>query len=122
MINTTALFQNPALLNALQSRLNTLVGTSSGYVESLPEVVQRRIRALLNLQDKSLALEVSFRQEVLELEKKYAGLHQPLYDARAAIASGATEPSDAECERPAEEEEEVSQSTLIIKETQDFSG
>jgi hypothetical protein len=106
------LFQNPAVLGAIQSRLNTLVGQSSGYVEALPEVVQRRLRALQNIQDKNLELENKFRAEVLELEKKYHALHQPLYDHRALIVAGTVEPSDAECERPLEEDDDVTFSCL----------
>lgn len=43
-------FQNPALLNALQSRLGALVGRPSGYLDSLPADVKRRLNALKNLQ------------------------------------------------------------------------
>ncbi len=94
------------ILNALQQKLNSLIGTSSGYVEGLPENVQKRIRALQNLQDKNLELELKFRQEVLDLEKKYLQLHQPLYDQRAKITSGEVEPSDEECIRKEEDVED----------------
>lgn len=41
---------NPALMNALQGRINDLIGKSSGYIESLPKNVLNRVHALENLQ------------------------------------------------------------------------
>lgn len=83
-----ALANNPALLNALQSRLNTLVGKSSGYVESLPEEIQEKLKELSEIQLENLKLEMEFRAQVLELEKKFNKLHVPLYEKRFEIISG----------------------------------
>ena len=83
----------------MNDRLNTLVGRPSGYIESLDPSVHRRINALLNLQDKNKEIETQFRKELLELEKKYLKLHQPLYDERKEIIQGSKEPSDEECVR-----------------------
>jgi nucleosome assembly protein 1-like 1 len=106
---------NPALLNALQDKLDTLVGTSRYIslifitavviytlllhpdIENLPPAIQRRIRALEKLQSKNLEIEQEFRAAVLELEKKYHNLHQPLYDLRSEFVSGKTEPLDEQC-------------------------
>ncbi|KAJ1903601.1 histone chaperone, partial [Tieghemiomyces parasiticus] len=41
---------NAALVSDLQGRLGSLVGASSGYVESLPAEVQRRLQGLKSLQ------------------------------------------------------------------------
>lgn len=84
-----------------------LAGTSSGYVEGLPDEVQRRIRALKNLnvrmqlydaiwvslfmqrsvflpltrwQLEHIELENQFKAEITELEKKYLKLYNPLYE------------------------------------------
>jgi nucleosome assembly protein 1-like 1 len=83
-----ALANNPALLNALQSRLNTLVGKSSGYVESLPQEIQDKLVELGEIQQENLKVELEFRSQVLELEKKFFGLHLPLYQKRFEIVSG----------------------------------
>ncbi|TPX61412.1 hypothetical protein SpCBS45565_g07246 [Spizellomyces sp. 'palustris'] len=95
-------FQNPALLGALQNRLDSLVGRPSGYIDSLPAEVKRRLNALQNLQDKHTAIEAAFREEVLALEKKYLIKYQPLYEKRCNIITGQVEPSDEECERQVE--------------------
>jgi len=87
---------NPALLGALQERLGSLVGQDSGYLQTLPTSVHRRIAALHNLQDEHSELQAQFRQEVLALEKKYHGLHGPLYEKRAKIIAGDHEPTDEE--------------------------
>ena len=87
---------NPALLEHLQGRLASLVGRPSGYIDSLPPTVQRRIHALRNLQTDQYALDAQFRDDVLALEKKYLLLQTPLYIKRAAIVSGDHEPTDAE--------------------------
>uniref|UniRef100_G3VHF0 Nucleosome assembly protein 1 like 1 n=1 Tax=Sarcophilus harrisii TaxID=9305 RepID=G3VHF0_SARHA len=74
------MMQNPQILAALQERLDGLVGTSTGYIESLPKVVKRRVNALKNLQVKCAQIEAKFYEEVHALERKYAVLYQPLFD------------------------------------------
>jgi nucleosome assembly protein 1-like 1 len=101
---------NPALLSMLQGKLGTLVGRSSGYIESLPPSQKRRLNGLKYLQSKHAELENKFQEEVLALEKKYLQLYQPLYDQRAAIITGTSEPTDEEValgEKVDEEDEEV---------------
>ncbi|KAF9947987.1 hypothetical protein BGZ65_008388 [Modicella reniformis] len=80
----------------LQGRLGGLVGASSGYVESLPTQVRRRVKGLKSLQKKHAKLEAEFQNEILALEKKYLGLYTPLYEKRAQYVSGKAEPTDAE--------------------------
>ncbi|XP_029901392.1 nucleosome assembly protein 1-like 1 isoform X1 [Myripristis murdjan] len=104
---TVQMMQNPQILAALQERLDGLVGSPSGYMESLPKVVKRRVNALKNLQVKCAHIEAKFYEEVHELERKYAALYQPLFDKRSDIVKAAYEPTDEECEWKADEEEEL---------------
>ena len=88
--------QNPKLVSMIQGKLGSLVGRSSGYIESLPTPVRRRVAGLKGVQKEHSKLEAQFQEEVLELEKKYFAKFTPLYEKRAMIVNGATEPSDAE--------------------------
>merc|ERR1712098_301050 len=45
------LMKNPGVLAALQDRLSSIVGSPSGYIQSLPKEVKRRIKALKKLQN-----------------------------------------------------------------------
>lgn len=92
-------FQSPEMLAMLQGRLDSLAGRSSGYIESLPENVQNRIAALKNLQDKQTEIDQQFEDAVLELEKKFSKLSQPLYEKRAQIIKGEYEPVEEEYSR-----------------------
>ncbi|KAJ3191593.1 hypothetical protein HK101_007573 [Irineochytrium annulatum] len=74
--------------------------------EPLPAEVKRRLNCLKNLQDNHSELEAKFREEVLELEKKYLGLYKPLYSKRSEIVAGKVEPTDAECNREKDDEDE----------------
>ena len=82
---TVQMMQNPQILAALQERLDGLVETPTGYIESLPRVVKRRVNALKNLQVKCAQIEARFYEEVHDLERKYAVLYQPLFDKRFEI-------------------------------------
>jgi len=92
----SAMFQNPALVSMIQGKLGTLVGRSSGYIESLPAPVKRRLTGLKGLQAEYSKLELKFQEEILELEKKYLEKYRPLYNRRAEIVNGVTEPKDEE--------------------------
>jgi nucleosome assembly protein 1-like 1 len=98
--------QNPALVSMMQSKLSSLVGRSSGYVESLPAPVRRRVTGLKGIQKDHSKLEAEFQEEVLQLEKKYFAKFTPLYEKRAKIINGQTEPTDAEVEAGKDEDEE----------------
>ncbi|OCT87453.1 nucleosome assembly protein 1-like 1-A isoform X1 [Xenopus laevis] len=102
---TAQMMQNPQVLAALQERLDDLVGTPTGYIESLPKVVKRRVNALKNLQVKCAQIEAKFYEEVHELERKYAALYQPLFDKRSDIINATYEPTEEECEWKVEEED-----------------
>jgi nucleosome assembly protein 1-like 1 len=98
--------QNPRLVSMMQNKLQGLVGKSSGYVESLPAPVRRRVAGLKGVQKEHSKLEAQFQEEVLELEKKFFAKFTPLYEKRAKIINGAEEPTDAEVEAGEEDEEE----------------
>uniref|UniRef100_A0A673KEA5 Nucleosome assembly protein 1-like 4a n=1 Tax=Sinocyclocheilus rhinocerous TaxID=307959 RepID=A0A673KEA5_9TELE len=68
--------------------------------------VKRRVYALKRLQLQSANIEAKFYEEVHELERKYAGLYQPIFDKRRDIVAGAVEPTDEECEWQSDREEE----------------
>jgi nucleosome assembly protein 1-like 1 len=97
--------QNPKLVQMIQGKLGSLVGRSSGYVESLPAPVRRRVAGLKGVQKEHSKLEAEFQEEVLELEKKYFAKFTPLYQKRANIVNGASEPT-AEDIKAGEEDEE----------------
>lgn len=88
--------QNPKLVSMIQGKLGSLVGRSSGYIESLPAPVRRRVAGLKGVQKEHSKLEVKFQEEVLELEKKYFAKFSPLYEKRAKIINGIAEPTDDE--------------------------
>jgi nucleosome assembly protein 1-like 1 len=97
---------NPALVAMMQNKLGSLVGRSSGYIESLPASVRRRVAGLKGVQKDHSKLEAEFQEEVLQLEKKYFAKFTPLYQTRAKIVNGATEPSDEQVKVGEEMDEE----------------
>ncbi|KIW98461.1 uncharacterized protein Z519_00122 [Cladophialophora bantiana CBS 173.52] len=99
--------KNPALVSMMQQKLGSLVGRSSGYIESLPAPVRRRVTGLKGIQKDHAKLESEFQEEVLQLEKKYFAKFTPLYQKRAAIVNGEVEPTEDEVEagKPEDEEE-----------------
>ncbi|EXJ80275.1 nucleosome assembly protein 1-like 1 [Capronia coronata CBS 617.96] len=109
--------KNPALVSMMQEKLGSLVGRSSGYVESLPTPVRRRVTGLKGIQKDHAKLEAEFQEEVLQLEKKYFAKFTPLYKKRAAIVNGETEPTESEIEAgKAEEDEETEEEAEADKE------
>ncbi len=98
------LAQNPRLVSMIQGRLGSLVGRSSGYIESLPPQVKRRVSGLKGIQKEHSKLEAEFQEEVLQLEKKYFAKFTPLYEKRSAIINGQIEPTEDEVVAGAEEE------------------
>ncbi|KAH8387055.1 hypothetical protein KR093_004413 [Drosophila rubida] len=57
-------------------------------VSSMPEVVQKRIDVLKNLQLDQLHLEAEFYGELAKLQQKYMAKYQPLYEQRRDIIAG----------------------------------
>jgi nucleosome assembly protein 1-like 1 len=62
--------QNPALLALAQNKFASLIGQSSGYIESLPPAVRRRIDGLKGVQAQHSKIESEFQMAILDLEKK----------------------------------------------------
>jgi nucleosome assembly protein 1-like 1 len=94
---------NPALLAAIQKQLE---GRSSGYLESLPADVKRRVNALKNLQVKHAKLSADYEKEVAALDLKYAALNKPIFQQRTQIVGGGYEPTDEEAHFSDEEDDE----------------
>lgn len=97
---------DPEALAAMQSRLAGMVGTLSGYYDTLPASVKRRCKALKKLQVDVMKLEAKFHQEVHQLECKYAQLYDPLFIKRSEIVNAKYEPTEEECDFPSDDEED----------------
>jgi nucleosome assembly protein 1-like 1 len=119
----------------IQGKLGNLVGRSSGYIESLPASVRRRVAGLKGVQKDHSKLEAEFQEEVLQLEKKYFAKFTPLYEKRAQIVNGQLEPTEEEVkageadkkpktedEEDEEEEEEVAKPEESKDEGADVKG
>jgi nucleosome assembly protein 1-like 1 len=100
------LAQNPALVQMMQAKLGSLVGRSSGYIESLPASIRKRVAGLKGVQKEHAKLETQFQEEVLELEKKYHIKFVPLYEKRTKIVTGQVEPTKEEIEAGEQSDEE----------------
>lgn len=87
---------NPALAGIIQSKLAGLVGRSSGYIESLPPHLKRRVEGLKGIHVDHTKIEAEFQKKILELEKEFAQRYRPLYERRAQIIQGKEEPTKEE--------------------------
>lgn len=106
----------------IQGKLGSLVGRSSGYIESLPASVRRRVAGLKGVQKEHSKLEAEFQEEVLQLEKKYFAKFTPLYQKRAKIVNGATEPSEEEVkagEPEDDDDDEASKTETAVEDKKD---
>jgi len=113
------LMKNPGVLAALQDRLSSIVGSPSGYIQSLPKEVKRRIKALKKLQFSIINVESEFYKEVNELEAKYADKYKALFDKRHEVVNAVREPTDEECDWPSDEEDEDEEGKLAPDSQQD---
>lgn len=75
-------------------------------VKGLPEVAQKRVKALKNLQLDFLKHECAFFTEVYQLERKYQEKYQTIADKRKQIIGGDYEPNDTESQFKSDDEEE----------------
>ena len=98
--------QNPKLVSMMQNKLSGLIGRSSGYVESLPAPVRKRVAGLKGVQKEHAKLEAEFQEEVLALEKRFFAKFTPLYEKRSKIVNGQSEPTEEEVEAGKADEEE----------------
>eukprot|EP00088_Acartia_fossae_P023365 TRINITY_DN243_c0_g1_i2.p1 TRINITY_DN243_c0_g1~~TRINITY_DN243_c0_g1_i2.p1 ORF type:complete len:396 (-),score=123.56 TRINITY_DN243_c0_g1_i2:331-1518(-) len=110
-----SLLKDPAVLAALQGKLGSMVGQSSGYIQSLPPQVKRRIKSLKKIQLESTRIEADFYKEVQDLECRYQKLYQPLYEKRTQIVKGDHEPTDVECEFPSDSEDDEAELSQEVK-------
>lgn len=101
-----AILNSPEAMAMMQNKLSGMVGSLSGYYDTLPKVVKRRVKALKNLQVEGLKIEADLSREIHELECKYATLMEPLNKKRSDIVNGVVEPTDEECDFPSDSEEE----------------
>ena len=92
------LANNPHLLASIQAKLGQLVGTDSGYVEGLSKKVKRNLYGLKSLQEKQYKVEAEFQAELLELERKFQHLYEPIFEQRKKYVTGELEPSEEEIE------------------------
>ncbi|KAK3202307.1 hypothetical protein GRF29_161g768535 [Pseudopithomyces chartarum] len=118
---------NPALVSMMQAKLGSLVGRSSGYIESLPGSVRRRVAGLKGIQKEHSKLEAEFQEEVLQLEKKYFAKFTPLYQSRAKIINGENEPTEeqvtvGEKKDDDDEEDDVPEEEVNKDEGKDVKG
>lgn len=67
----------------------------------LPKFIKRRVDALKKLQLEHIKIQHQYNKRLQELELEFEKLHKPLYEKRALIVNGDYEPSDEECQLPA---------------------
>ncbi|KAL1842497.1 hypothetical protein VTJ49DRAFT_5103 [Mycothermus thermophilus] len=113
--------KDPRLVSLIQGRLGALVGRSSGYIESLPTEVKRRVAGLKGIQKEHAKLEAELQEEILQLEKKYFAKFTPLYEQRAAIVNGKAEPTEDQV-KAGEEGEEEAEGVAVKKEEPEATG
>lgn len=113
--NAAALLKDPAVLAALQGKIGSMIGQSSGYIQSLPPPVKRRIKSLKKIQLEATKIEAKFYEEVHNLECKYHQLYQPLYTKRSQITKGEYEPTEEECDFPSDSEDEEAELSEDVK-------
>lgn len=65
---------------------------------TFPTYIRRRVHALKYLQGEAFSISSQFRQELLELERRYALKYIPIYSERAKIVQGLREPLGKELE------------------------
>ena len=108
----------------MQNKLSGLIGRSSGYVESLPPQVRRRVAGLKGVQKEHSKLEAEFQEEVLQLEKRFFAKFTPLYEKRSQIVNGQAEPTEEDVEAGEADEEEDDDEEKAVKpeETSDAAG
>lgn len=69
------------MIGMVEGKLATLIGKSSGYIESLPVEIKLNVEALKGLQVKQNELHQQYKKECLELEKKVS------YDMQSFLCS-----------------------------------
>eukprot|EP01018_Ginkgo_biloba_P040868 Gb_16427 [translate_table: standard] len=106
------------LVNVLKDKLQTLVGRSLRYIESLPPKIKKRVEAFQELQDQHDELEVKFFEEKAAWEGKYQKLYEPFYGKRCEIMNGMTELESAKEDKTEPDPEQ--ENDVEIKGVPDF--
>ena len=65
------------MLGMVEGKLATLLGKSSGYIESLPVEIKLNVEGLIGLQVQQTELHQKYKLECLELEKKVSWMPSP---------------------------------------------
>ncbi|KAJ1557599.1 hypothetical protein HK096_006339, partial [Nowakowskiella sp. JEL0078] len=94
-------------MEATEGQLKEIEDIEFDPLASLPKSIRNRVNALKNFQDKHAEVEAKFKEEVLQLEKKYLTLYQPLYEQRFQIVSGKVEATTEQSVHKDDEEEEA---------------
>ena len=102
---TESLMKDPKFLASLQAKMASMVGRSSGYLESLPEPVQARVRALRKYQLEYNELEAEFMRRICQLENEYRSKFDEVLQKRSAVVLGLMEPSEADKQFGVDEKE-----------------
>jgi nucleosome assembly protein 1-like 1 len=68
---------------------------------AIPKFMKRRVDALKKIQLEHIKLQHQYNKRLQELELEFEKLHKPLYEKRALIVNGQYEPTDEECQLPA---------------------
>jgi nucleosome assembly protein 1-like 1 len=103
-----------SLVEAMRAGLENLVGTSSGYLESLPGPVKARISYLESIQADYDALDDSLNDEIKALERKYKPMFDKLLQLRKRVISGEEDvPEEHRTENEEEDEGEGEESEEV---------
>lgn len=113
------MMQNPQILAAFQERLDDLVETPAGDVESLSGAVKQRALALKTLQGKCAQIEAKFYEELHDLERKDAVLSQPLFEKPSEIINTLYEPTEEESQWKPDKEDDTSEEPKEKAKTED---
>ena len=79
------LMNNPDLMAAIENQLGSLIGKKSGYLDSLPGYVQKRVRALRNVQKEWREVEKEYLAQERALQLAFEERYATFYERRAAI-------------------------------------
>lgn len=85
-------------MDKLERFIKEYEGTS---YDGLPKFMKRRVDALKKIQLEHITIQHQYNMRLQELEMEFEKLYQPLYEKRAKIISGEHEPTDEECQLPA---------------------
>ena len=74
------------MLGMVEGKLATLLGKSSGYIESLPVEIKLNVEALKGLQVKQNDLHRQYKKECFELEKKVSLSYQTFFRSSSRMS------------------------------------